>query len=469
MHGARPTALLLGVVVCGGLGAAPLRVARAQADDGAVTATNNTPFVLSQAARMTAPISAGLMDVAGTPAYVNDTLGAQRFGSVLDAAFLRTDAVDPFSEPLSFSAAVFAYYDDNILRRSDNIPPPQGFSRGDYSTVAQAGLAANTPLGAQTLFVNGQYGIRRYQSDTQLNTSSYDVNGGMRWQVGDSCGGTLTGSDTVQQTPLEILQQPIVNKVTRVSGRQDGACQLGAHLLLGMGFTWADNSNSADSLRFNDNRQYTATTSLSYGVRDLYSTGVEAAYSNWDFVNRTPQTSSLTPSADQVDVTWFYQRNITAKLSAKAKVGVTSTEIQSSGLAGSQGITQTRPTYSGQVIWQALPKVGTFITFDRTVSAPIGVLADYVNQDQYRWVTSWKYSELVSFDAGFSYSDRSYYSGGNVVSREDKTYRVDLVAAYQITPTLEITTRYSYLTQKTDPADTNLHSNLVMIGLSFKN
>jgi len=73
--------------------------------------------------------------------------------------------------------------------------------------------------------VNGTYGITRYQHDTGLNASNYALNGGMDWVFTSRCSGTLIGSDTQVQAPIEELTSFTVNNIRTAAFKENAKCK----------------------------------------------------------------------------------------------------------------------------------------------------------------------------------------------------------------------------------------------------
>src|SRR5260221_8630418 len=102
-------------------------------------------------------------------------------------------------------------YNDNLLLLPNGAAAPANAQRGDAYSVTTFGLFSRFPLGANTFFANGTYGLSRYEHDTGLNSSNYNLNAGMDWVFTSRCSGTVIGSERQAQAPIEELTSFTVN------------------------------------------------------------------------------------------------------------------------------------------------------------------------------------------------------------------------------------------------------------------
>lgn len=105
-----------------------------------------------------------------------------------------SDTVHPFAG-LSYA------YDSNLLRQPDSGGDPTA-ERADTSRTLQAGVAFERPLGRQVLSGSARATRVSFDHYDQLNYNGKELNGDLRWQLGNHLEGNLGGSYSQTLSPF---------------------------------------------------------------------------------------------------------------------------------------------------------------------------------------------------------------------------------------------------------------------------
>jgi hypothetical protein len=360
-------------------------------------------------------------------------------------------------------------YNDNLLLLPNGAAPPPNEKRGDAYSTTTFGLFSRFPLGADTFFVNGTYGVSRYEHDAGLNSSNYSLNGGMEWVFTDRCSGTLVASDRQTQAPIEELTSFTVNNIRTDAFNESAKCKLSDHINVVLNSGISRSNNSLDTLIVNDFNQKFVAGGLEYDYGELNTIGVKTTLTNTDYVNRSPATApGLATTLDQKAYEVYYHRVLSAKLEVDATAGVTQTTVSSPV----ESSTSTAPTYSVKATWSATPKLVFSALLSQSVAPPQDIVADFEKTRTESLTVSYLFSPKLTFawTLGLSTLNNPTVSGvgGSPILVNQRLAFSDLKAIYQVTPLLNATGEYRYTERKDETAATRATSNLFLLGLTYQ-
>ncbi len=173
-------------------------------------------------------------------------------------------------------------YDSNVFRQVDALAKSSTWS----STALVAGF--DQPYGRQRFYASANVATNIYQQLSQLNNTSYSLNGGWDWATIERLSGRLYASFNQGLDSYGGLQQNI-GAVKNIQNQAQifGTLQWGVLSLLALDARLAYNSqrNSADQLQFTRNDLNQASGSL--GVRKEFGgqliLGTGLTYTNGDY------------------------------------------------------------------------------------------------------------------------------------------------------------------------------------------
>jgi Putative beta-barrel porin 2 len=360
-------------------------------------------------------------------------------------------------------------YNDNLLLLPNGAVLPPGVTRGDAYSVTTFGLFSRFPLGANTFFVNGTYGVSRYEHDSGLNASNYAINGGMDWVFTSRCSGTLVASDTQAQAPIEELTSFTVNNLRTAAFKENAKCQVSDHINVVLNSGISRTNNSLDTLIVNDFDSKFLAGGLEYAYGELNTIGVRTTLTKTDYFNRSlAATPGLATGLNQAAYELYYHRVLSAKLEVDASGGVTQTTVESPGASSSF----SGATYSVKVIWSATPKLVFSALLAQSVAPPQNIVADFEKIRTESLSVSYLFSPRLTFAWSVGLSSISNPTASGValspILVAQKVAFTDFRAIYQVTPLLNATGEYRYTERKDETAGTRATSNLFLLGLTYQ-
>jgi len=360
-------------------------------------------------------------------------------------------------------------YNDNLLLLANAAAIPPGVQRGDAYSLTTFGLFSRFPLGANTFFVNGTYGISRYAHDTGLDSSNYALNAGMDWVFTSRCSGTLVGSDTQTQAPIEELTSFNVNNIRTASFKESAKCRVADHINLLLNSGISQTNNSLSTLAINDYNQHFVIGGIEYEIADLNTIGFRATFTNSDYFNRSPvATPGLATALDQKSYQAYYHRLLSPVLEVEATIGVTQTTASEPGTSR----TFTNPTYSVKVHWDATPKLAFEGLLSETVAPPQDIVADFERIRQESLTAIYLFSPRLSFNWTVGVADLRNPTASGVgqspILVNQKLAFSDVKAIYQVTPLINATGEYRYTDRKDETTGQRATSNLFLLGVSYQ-
>lgn len=360
-------------------------------------------------------------------------------------------------------------YNDNLLLLPNGVAPSGNEKRGDAYSTTTFGLFSRFPLEGGAFFVNGTYGVQRYQHDTTLNSSNYALNAGMDWVFTSRCSGTLVGSATQAQAPIELLTSFSVNNIRTAAFNETAKCSVADHINLILNSGISRSNNSLETLVINDFDQKFVTGGLEYDYGDLNTIGVRTTLTKTDYINRTPISApGLATNLDQIEYAFYVHRVLTAKLSVDGNVGVVQSTTSSPGLSS----TFTNPTYGMKVRWEATPKLAFEALFSQTVTPPQNIVADFQRTRSETLTAIYLFSPKLSFTWSIGIAELSNPTSSGInqspILVNQKDYFSDLRAIYQITPLINATGEYRYTDRKDETTGLRSTSNLFLVGVAYQ-
>jgi hypothetical protein len=202
-----------------------------------------------------------------------------------------TTAVDP--NPYYVGVGQGFTHDSNVFR------VPSG--PGDiYSTTSVFG-GFDQPISRQRIFGRAQVSLNRYQDETQLNNTSYDISAGADLQTIENISGNLNlGFSQHLAAPAASVGIPIAVRNVAQTERIDSLLRWGGPSLLTLegrlGYIQVD--NSAPEYISSDSRETTASLGVFYKPGEFSRVGVAARFER-----------SRTPNAVFDPVTGSFQSN----------------------------------------------------------------------------------------------------------------------------------------------------------------
>lgn len=154
---------------------------------------------------------------------------------------------------LTLSASSAGTYSNNFLKLSHiEAAERPNLSQREYSLTTNANLGWTQKTGGQYLYFNANVGYRFNKYNSYLDSETAAVDGGVNWQAGAKCDGTIAVSYTRSQADFEYVDDIINNSVNRKSAKADSKCLIGSRWGISGGADVLGADNSEESRSIND-------------------------------------------------------------------------------------------------------------------------------------------------------------------------------------------------------------------------
>ena len=279
--------------------------------------------------------------------------------------------------PVKLTAQNFVTYNDNVFALPNNVASLPGMkSRGDLYNLTLLGANSKFYLGQQQISLSGLYGFTRYLENTSANSSQYNLNGVVNWQLASRCSGTLAA--TLSRLP-SVAEEQIgvgINEVNLQSFSETAKCLVwgGFSLIANSGVSSSRNSAGQNRLVDSDSKYVSGGVGYDWSALD----SSQLLYRHTDRQNPNSGAAlALAGLAREViedDVSLSYTRIFSRRLTASGTAGLTRIHLLSTGGVGDS--TTTAPNFSLSASWRPTEKLSFQATVARSVGAPTSIVAN---------------------------------------------------------------------------------------------
>jgi hypothetical protein len=303
------------------------------------------------------------------------------------------------------------------------------FRRSDTYFSYGAALGGSYLLGRQEFFAAGSAQEFKYQRNTQLDTTSYNVDTGLKWKLGDSLDGQLDVSRTHSMVPFYNLTGLTTLSLVTVTEQRETA-QIGIKLnsdwkIKGSAATSKSEQPTPDTPNL-QLTQTSGTTSLEYSGFGAITGGVMAAYSSGNYSSANGTNGAFNPSFSQTTAAFVAHYNH-VRSSFDGSVGY-SRRSSSDGSDNTSGVTGSLAFTD-----QLTPKTSFTANIARSIDSYIlnqGSVVDSTAGASVNWQATYR----LAVSAGYTFNYRNFPRQGNNPVGSD---RVDI----QESPTIAIVYR----------------------------
>lgn len=364
-------------------------------------------------------------------------------------------------------------HNDNVFGQPKGTPPPLNSTRGDWYRTTTVGGTASILASGQKFYVNGTYAATRYQHDDGYNNDNYSLNAGWNWVFTSRCSGTLVATDSLVQSPVNLINSFTTNNVKTLGFNETAKCQVGYHLNVILDSGSSKITNSDVTLTPNNVKVDFVRAGVEYEYTELDTLGVKITPSKYDYFDRSPIINpGLATFQNLTEYSVYYRRLFSPKLEFNGAIGEVKSESEVSGISSSNA---SASIWSASLRWTLTPKVYILVSARKNISPAQDIIADLQISRVDSLIVTYVYSPKLSFNAAVSQTTSKYFTAGLapglVQSDQNATY-ASLGAIYQITPFTSATARYSYTTQKYGStgiqSGLQTTSNVFLLGLNYQ-
>lgn len=314
-------------------------------------------------------------------------------------------------------------HESNLLRLSDGVETPAGYSRSD--TVSSTSLLAgiDQPIGRQRLYGDVAFRVNRYSSNDLYNNQSYTANLGLDWATINRLSGKISASTNRSLLTFNLQQNGLADGLLREKNFEDtktldASAQVGVvtqySLYAAAGYREVDNSSSRASVQARNFRQQT----LSGGVRWQPSSLLSLSAGLRGTSGRYPQYRERTLGSNTYDADSFKRQDLdltatwapSGQSTVNARLSTGKTDYELDELRNYSGVTGALSW-----AWQASGKLRLTTSLSRdTGQESYGLTqlntagsADYSRvSTTARLAADWAFSSKINVNASFAHTDR---------------------------------------------------------------
>lgn len=214
---------------------------------------------------------------------------------------------------------------DHSFRSGPVVTPGQSGGQGGFRLAPAVTAGVAYPLGRQLVSFDATYGRDFYIGNSLRNRTRYAFTGGLNWQLGARCNGTVNADFRRRQNILSDVAVQIDNVQATQTYGFNASCKLGSRFGVGGGVSHNETDNKNALRQAFDARTTSYSLNLNYGSPLLGTLSVGGSYDNSDYprrfqpvaVDATTGLFVLSNSADSVEVfrgTIGYTRPIGSRL-----------------------------------------------------------------------------------------------------------------------------------------------------------
>jgi hypothetical protein len=313
-------------------------------------------------------------------------------------------------------------HDTNVARSNEATAAARGIDPED--TIFSPGVRVDIllPASRQSFFLRGSAGRDYYEENDVLDSTRYDLLGGLNLDVGP-CDGVLMAGYQRHQSDLQDLSLVATQNIESLtSGILDATCgrEVGLAPTVRLSTTKAD--NSAPSLVTSDYRNRSATVGLAYRRPSFGQVSVYARHDESEYPNRLivsgPTTVQDGYELDAVGVR--YIRRLGARIEGEVSAAQTKINPEAPGVPDFEGM-----TYGAEVGFRATSRLRTRLRLDRQANPTIRPGAAYAIDETIQLDATYQLGARLTVDAGVLSGTSRYrgagLSGGTDLTKEDLT------------------------------------------------
>ena len=298
----------------------------------------------------------------------------------------------------------------NVFALNSGFSPTSdpNFRRSDTDFSYGAALNGSYLLGRQEFFATGSTQEFKYQRYTQLDNTSYNVDAGLKWKLGDSLDGQLDASRTHSMVPFYNLTGETSLALVTVTEQRETA-QIGLKLnsewqIKGSAFTSKADQPTPDEPNL-QLKQNSGTATLEYSGFGSITGGLMAGYATGDYSGANAAFAAANPSFSQTTAA-FVAHYIHARSSFDGSIGY-SRRTSSTGSDNTSGLT-------GSIAFteQLTPKTSFSINAARSINSYIFNQGSVVDTSA-GVVVNWQATYKLAVTAGYTFDYRNFPGQGN--------------------------------------------------------
>lgn len=337
----------------------------------------------------------------------------------------------------SIDAGIDTLFDSNVLREGGSFVRSTG-SRSDIIFTPNATLQAGLPVGRQQLFASVNIGRDFYTHNTSYDRSRINAGGGVNFNAGPSCSGSIFGQYSERQgTQLDLVAVvPNVQKDTTYGANAN--CGRSRGLGFGGGYTRSETRNGSSIYNLLDSNTSSYTANVHYNSGLLGSLVLTGGYSDIGYPGPGSQALRGSDGIRQYSGQLSYRREIGPVLTGSIgasyfKIVPKNPTRDVNGVSSNLGY--AGPGFDVSLNYHPGVRLSASLNASRNVTASSNVGAAYVLNSDYSVDINYKLSPRLSTGFGGSYDKRNYRgSFASVVDpfarTSDTLYRTYVQASY---------------------------------------
>lgn len=371
---------------------------------------------------------------------------------------------------LGIRAGLITEYSDNVARVEEGEPLRTGLvSKNDWSFRPTIGLSATRPVGRQSLFLNADLGRTFFARNTILDREYLSVGGGLLWQLGVRCGGTVQGGWTKRGTQFSAFDEVVPSSTEQARFSANASCPTAGGLTPNISYDFFSARTRVDEefadeydRSFADVNSHGLSGGLSYRLSTRGEVGVQGQWRRSTYPNQfigIGRNNYNTITGLNGFVNYRFGRSLTANGSLGfSKVG----RPEGLGEGFSGAVWSAGLTYSG-------PRIGASINGGRSVNGATGGNANYTVAKHFAGNVSYQMNSRLGAAAGFIWRE-SNMIGLSIIPNTQlvdlrKLNRYFVGVDYRLNSLLAFSLDYNHQRLRTEPVGFGYRENSVRFGI----
>lgn len=307
---------------------------------------------------------------------------------------------------MDIGVGVHGYYDSDAVRGQNILNARPDAQREDFVTEPNITADIVSPIGRQSVFLNGSLGYRLYSHNSFLNRENIHVSGGFRVQPVRGCVATLSGNYVQQQSELyDILDGFDPRNVEKIGGvGADVSCQAAGGLTPSLSYRRTRAKNSSIVRQANEYVSDNYTASLGYSRPNLGTISLYASYNDARYPKRRFLLPGLPADGTQVYSGGIsYQRAIGTRLTGSVSAGYTKVDPRLPGVKDFKGA-----NWDAALTYDSRNRIKANLAFSRSVEQSNLIGDSYGVNTGFHLTTEYAFSDRIRLTAGGSYVRRRF-------------------------------------------------------------
>jgi hypothetical protein len=319
----------------------------------------------------------------------------------------------PSGQQTTITAGFTATYDSNVAGSNRELAALRGLQLADQLFQPYADFTLARPVGAQTLFLQGNAGYVFHRVNTILNRQNVDVQGGVNAHYA-RCQEVVTAEYASFQTDLgqSVVAAPVVKNTEGIqtyNGTVTCGRQIGFAPSVSITETVRDNSAAIEKLL--SSNSLSVAPSIAYQQPALGSLAIFGSYTDTNFPHEVIQTPNghLEGGYTYYAVGVRATRHVGARIAVDASLSYTELDQKIPGEAGFSGL-----TYSFDVNFAATSRLTAHASVTRATTPSLLPGANFSVSETYSGNVTYLLGPRLTLTLSDTYSIQDY-PGRNVV------------------------------------------------------